>query len=92
MDDLATLQAFEVATDHLMTLTGVRPDVFVADRHPGYRSAGWAKRNAAGREVRRVQHHHAHIASATSVHYHESSQLLHCNASKGQPTNHMPHA
>jgi hydrogenase maturation protein HypF len=62
MDDLATLTAFEHATGHLAALTGVRPEVVVADRHPGYRSAGWAWR--CGLEVATVQHHHAHIAAA----------------------------
>jgi hydrogenase maturation protein HypF len=71
MDDLATLEAFEVATDQLATLTGVRADVLVADQHPAYRSVGWVKRNAGAREVRRVQHHHAHIASAMAENGHD---------------------
>ena len=29
---------------HLGALTGVRPELVVADRHPGYRSAAWAAR------------------------------------------------
>jgi hydrogenase maturation protein HypF len=73
MDDLATLQAFEVATRQLATLTGVRPEVVVADRHPAYRSASWAKRNAGTREVRHVQHHHAHIASAMAENGHDGT-------------------
>ena len=70
MDDLATLTAFERATGHLAELTGVRPRLLVADRHPGYRSARWAVRAAAARglPLRRVQHHHAHVASAMAEH------------------------
>ncbi|GAA3506417.1 carbamoyltransferase HypF [Streptomyces prasinosporus] len=64
MDDLATQEAFGRAERHLESVTGVRPTVLVADTHPGYRSAGWARRHAGGRPVVRVQHHHAHIASA----------------------------
>ena len=64
MDDLATLTAFEGATAHLGALTGVRPELIVADRHPAYRSSAWARRNPQGLPVRAVQHHHAHIASA----------------------------
>ncbi|MET7455656.1 carbamoyltransferase HypF [Streptomyces sp. NPDC005574] len=64
MDDLGTQRAFERAEGQLESITGVRPATLVADRHPGYRSAGWAERNAAGRPVVRVQHHHAHIAAA----------------------------
>ncbi|MET8948877.1 carbamoyltransferase HypF [Streptomyces sp. NPDC004542] len=64
MDDLATQRAFARAVTQLESITPVRPELLAADRHPGYRSAGWAERNAAGRTVVRVQHHHAHIAAA----------------------------
>jgi hydrogenase maturation protein HypF len=68
MDDLSTLTAFDTAQRHLRALTGVEPEVFVADAHPLYRSAAWAHRNAAGRPVRTVQHHHAHIAAVMAEH------------------------
>ncbi|MFF4696049.1 carbamoyltransferase HypF [Streptomyces chattanoogensis] len=68
MDDLATQQAFHRAADHLGTVTGVRPRLLAADRHPGYRSTQWAQRHAGAREVVHVQHHHAHIASAMAEH------------------------
>lgn len=64
MDDLATQRAFERAVAQLESLTPVRPELLAADRHPGYRSARWAGRNAQGRPVVRVQHHHAHVAAA----------------------------
>lgn len=64
MDDLATLGAFTTAEAQLERITGVGPRLLAADRHPGYRSTGWARRHAAGRPVHPVQHHHAHIASA----------------------------
>ncbi|MFI5812062.1 carbamoyltransferase HypF [Streptomyces sp. NPDC051643] len=64
MDDLATQRAFERAVAQLESITPVRPELLAADRHPGYRSARWAGRNAAGRPVVRVQHHHAHVAAA----------------------------
>jgi hydrogenase maturation protein HypF len=64
MDDLATLTAFDHARSHLEHLTGTQPRALAADRHPGYRSARWARRHAEGRELHHVQHHHAHIASA----------------------------
>jgi hydrogenase maturation protein HypF len=63
MDDLATLSAFDSAQAHLCALTGVDPEVLVADAHPRYRSTEWAHRNANGRTVHTVQHHHAHIAA-----------------------------
>jgi hydrogenase maturation protein HypF len=63
MDDLATQRAFARATGHLGTLLGVAPQAIVADSHPGYAVGRWAARNAAGRPVTLVQHHHAHIAT-----------------------------
>lgn len=70
MDDLATLTAFERATGHLTDLTAVAPRLLVADRHPGYRATQWARRAAEerGLTLRRVQHHHAHVASAMAEH------------------------
>ncbi|MCV7152197.1 carbamoyltransferase HypF [Mycolicibacterium pyrenivorans] len=68
MDDLATLTAFESAAGHLGALTGVHPELVVADAHPGYRSTSWAHRHADGRPVRQVQHHHAHIAAVMAEH------------------------
>ncbi|MET8679006.1 carbamoyltransferase HypF [Streptomyces sp. NPDC004647] len=64
MGDLETVRAFERTERRMRALTGVAPRVLVADRHPGYHSAHWASRHAAGRPLRLVQHHHAHIASA----------------------------
>lgn len=74
MDDLATLQAFESANRQLRALTGVRPELLIADSHPGYRSAAWARRfvsstgtaasTSAPLTLRTVQHHHAHVAAA----------------------------
>src|SRR6478609_1438158 len=68
MDDLATLSAFDSAHRHLCALTGVSPEVLVADAHPGYRSTAWARRHADGRPVRYVQHHHAHLAAVMAEH------------------------
>ncbi len=74
MDDLATLEAFEGATAHLAALTGVRPQLAVADAHPGYRSATWARRS--GLPVRVVQHHHAHVASAMADNGHDGASRV----------------
>ncbi len=68
MDNLATQQAFDRAVEHLGALVRVEPQAFVADRHPGYRSAGWAVRRAGARPVARVQHHHAHVAAVMAEH------------------------
>ncbi|MFD6186034.1 carbamoyltransferase HypF [Streptomyces goshikiensis] len=68
MDDLATQYAFEGAERQLESITGVTPGLLASDRHPGYRSGRWARRNAGGRPLVQVQHHHAHIASAMAEH------------------------
>ncbi|MEU7057047.1 carbamoyltransferase HypF [Streptomyces sp. NPDC046197] len=71
MGDLATLDAARRAERHLLRLTGVAPALVVADRHPGYHSARWARRRAAelpAGQTRFVQHHHAHVASAMAEH------------------------
>lgn len=68
MDDLATLRAFGATVSHLTALTGVEPEVLVADAHPLYRSSGWARSHAGSRSVRTVQHHHAHVAAVMAEH------------------------
>lgn len=68
MDDLSTVDGLTRIEKHLEDLTGVAPAGLVADRHPGYRSGDWARAHAAGRPVRTVQHHHAHIASVMAEH------------------------
>ncbi len=68
MDDPDTLRTFTAAEQHLERLTGIRPAVLVTDDHPGYRSRQWARRHAAGRPVRSVQHHHAHVAAVMAEH------------------------
>ncbi|PXW31812.1 UNVERIFIED_CONTAM: hydrogenase maturation protein HypF [Williamsia faeni] len=76
MDDLATLSAFAAAEQHLEQLTGVAPTLLVADAHPRYRSTQWARRHAATRPVRTVQHHHAHIAAVMAEHGLDGSQRV----------------
>ncbi|MCW2762062.1 MAG: carbamoyltransferase HypF [Marmoricola sp.] len=63
MGDLSTLLAYGAAEQHLEMLTGVRPAVLAADRHPAYHSRSWALSQASGRPVAGVQHHHAHVAA-----------------------------
>jgi hydrogenase maturation protein HypF len=76
MDDLATLSAFGSAERHLEALTGVAPEVVVADSHPGYRSTAWAHRHAGDRPVRTVQHHHAHVAAVMAEHGLDGTQQI----------------
>ncbi|MFR0355299.1 carbamoyltransferase HypF [Streptomyces sediminimaris] len=71
MGDLATLEAARGAELHMRRLTGVKPVLFAADRHPAYHSARWARQRAL--HLPRptpvfVQHHHAHTASVMAEH------------------------
>ncbi|MEU9605548.1 carbamoyltransferase HypF [Streptomyces sp. NPDC048057] len=74
MDDLATLDAFDRAVDHLRTVCGVRPRLVAGDRHPGYRSARRAAALGDGQGPIRVQHHHAHVAAAMAEHRRDGSR------------------
>ncbi|MEV4432920.1 carbamoyltransferase HypF [Streptomyces sp. NPDC049585] len=64
LDRLENVAVLDAAVRHLSALTGVRPRLLAADRHPHYRSTAWARDRAAGRPLHLVQHHHAHVASA----------------------------
>jgi hydrogenase maturation protein HypF len=68
LGDLAGIDALSRVEQHLERITGVRPELLVADLHPGYHSTAWARAHAAGRPVRLVQHHHAHIAAVLAEH------------------------
>ena len=68
MSDPRTQTCFTSALDHLSFMTGQQPDVIVCDLHPGYATTAWARRNAEGRPVMTVQHHHAHAVSLLAEH------------------------
>ena len=68
MENMETLNAFEEAADHFETIFRVTPEHIACDLHPGYLSTQWAERNAHGRTLTKVQHHHAHIASVMAEH------------------------
>jgi hydrogenase maturation protein HypF len=68
MESLETLLAFDRATEQLAALYGVTPVALATDDHPGYSTRSWATRNAAGRPVITVQHHHAHLVSLLAEH------------------------
>ncbi|MBS44245.1 MAG: carbamoyltransferase HypF [Nocardioides sp.] len=79
--DLASLSAREHqqrVTDQLLGFHRSTPDLVVADRHPGYASRAWARRQADawGAPVLEVQHHHAHLASLAAEHGRLDQPLL----------------
>jgi hydrogenase maturation protein HypF len=73
MDDVRAVDTLERTVADLQMLTAVRPTRLVSDRHPGYRSVGWARRNRRERELLGVQHHHAHICSVLAEHGHDGA-------------------
>jgi hydrogenase maturation protein HypF len=77
MDDLATQRVFGRATADLAELTGVSPELIVADRHPAYRSSAWAERHSTDDvSVHLVQHHHAHLAAAMAENGHDGRERV----------------
>ena len=71
LGNLETLAAIERATGHLLRLFQAQPVAIVADLHPGYLSADWARRFAAKRGIPlvKVQHHEAHVAALLTEHF-----------------------
>lgn len=67
MENLETIDAFEAAVGQFCDLYRIAPKVVVADNHPGYRTARWA-RERFGPSVTDAQHHHAHIAAVLAEH------------------------
>ncbi len=65
MGSLTTRRAFERSVEQLTSMHRRRPDIVVADLHPGYATRAWAERYAdeTGARLMLVQHHHAHALS-----------------------------
>ena len=70
MGSIESQQAFARSVDQLLALHGVRPELVVADNHPGYASRSWAETFSQERNLEfvSVQHHHAHLASLLAEH------------------------
>ncbi|MCA1005183.1 carbamoyltransferase HypF [Rhodococcus hoagii] len=81
LGDMGTLEsrrAFETAVAQLSALHAVRPDLVVADEHPGYSTRNWAEDYSArtGIDLVTVQHHHAHVAALAAEHHVIGTPLL----------------
>jgi hydrogenase maturation protein HypF len=70
MGTVESLHAFERVVAQFRSLYGVTPEHYVADRHPGYFTHGWAQRRCAEDDASLVlvQHHHAHVAALMAEH------------------------
>jgi hydrogenase maturation protein HypF len=71
LDRLETLDYFERVVKHLSDLYRVNPEYVCCDSHPDMLSSRWAEDQ--GLPVVKVQHHHAHLASALTEHGLESA-------------------
>ncbi|QBJ98626.1 carbamoyltransferase HypF [Rhodococcus sp. ABRD24] len=70
MGSLESRRAFESSVERMMSLHDVRPELVVADEHPGYSTRNWAEdlSDRTGVGIATVQHHHAHIAALAAEH------------------------
>ncbi len=62
LDDSRAFYARKKGAESMERLLGITPELFICDKHPGYRSA------AGLDEPVRVQHHYAHILSVIAEH------------------------
>lgn len=62
LENLETLNSFELVIAHLKRILEIEPECIVHDLHPDYLSTQWALQQE-GIPRMAVQHHHAHIAS-----------------------------
>ena len=66
LDDLRTLDFFELTAGHLSRILEAKPKVVACDLHPDYLSSQWAARR--GLPLVKVQHHHAHAVAVMAEH------------------------
>ena len=74
LENLETLNFFEMTIDHLKRILEVEPEIIAYDLHPDYLSTQFALKQTHLKQVG-VQHHHAHIASAMAEHGLEGSVI-----------------
>jgi len=68
LENLQTLEFFDLTVQHLERILEIKPEVLACDLHPDYLSTKMAfSQNEL--EVIQVQHHHAHIVSALAEHH-----------------------
>ena len=66
LDSLENLDYFTRVVAHLQSLYRLKPEYLCCDLHPDMMSTRWAEKQ--GLPLVRVQHHHAHLASALAEH------------------------
>ena len=70
LENLETLEFFELTAGHLERILEARPGLIACDLHPDYLSTRWALEAAEkrGLPLVRVQHHHAHAVALMAEH------------------------
>ncbi len=66
LENLETLEFFELTAGHLARIMEAEPGIIACDLHPDYLSTRWALER--GGPLVRVQHHHAHAAAVMAEH------------------------
>ncbi len=66
LENLETLEFFQLTAGHLARILEARPRLLACDLHPDYLSSGWAREQ--GLPLVRVQHHHAHALAVMAEH------------------------
>lgn len=66
LENLETLEFFELTAGHLAKILEAEPKLLACDLHPDYLSSRWAF--AQGLPVVLVQHHHAHAVAVMAEH------------------------
>ncbi len=67
LENLATLDFFELTVAHLQRILEISPEMIACDMHPDYLSTQYAREQQRLPTVE-VQHHHAHIVSCMAEH------------------------
>ncbi len=83
LENLETLQFFEEAVSHLLSVFDVTPTAIAHDMHPGYLGTQWARKPVSPTLRKRfkntprisIQHHHAHFASCLAEHDHNEPAI-----------------
>ncbi|GAB98131.1 hydrogenase maturation protein HypF [Kineosphaera limosa] len=78
LENLRTRRTLAAVTADLVDFHDARPQLVVADAHPGYASRAWAEDAAQQYDVPllSVQHHHAHLAALAAEHGRLARPLL----------------
>lgn len=66
LEDVTAFDIWKSNIDRLTELLDFIPDIYVCDMHPGYISSNYLMKK--NQSIKRVQHHHAHIASVIAEH------------------------